>query len=52
MNGYELPVAMEVRRGRYLHSYEQLRSPQSESAPGVARSPCAIMIMLFSKATV
>jgi putative CocE/NonD family hydrolase len=23
MNGYELPVAMEVRRGRYLHSYEQ-----------------------------
>jgi hypothetical protein len=23
MNGYELPIAMEVRRGRYLHSYEQ-----------------------------
>jgi putative CocE/NonD family hydrolase len=22
MNGYELPIAMEVRRGRYLHSYE------------------------------
>jgi predicted acyl esterase len=22
MNGYELPVAMEVRRGRYLKSYE------------------------------
>ena len=26
LNGYELPVAMEVRRGRYLHSYEH---PQS-----------------------
>jgi len=23
LNGYELPVAMEVRRGRYLHSYER-----------------------------
>ncbi len=23
LNGYELPVAMEVRRGRYLHSFEQ-----------------------------
>ncbi len=23
MNGYELPIAMEVRRGRYLRSYEQ-----------------------------
>jgi uncharacterized protein len=23
LNGYELPIAMEVRRGRYLHSYEQ-----------------------------
>ena len=23
LNGYELPVAMEVRRGRYLESYEQ-----------------------------
>jgi putative CocE/NonD family hydrolase len=22
LNGYELPIAMEVRRGRYLHSYE------------------------------
>ncbi len=22
MNGYELPIAMEVRRGRYLHSFE------------------------------
>ena len=23
LNGYELPIAMEVRRGRFLHSYEQ-----------------------------
>ena len=23
MNGYELPIAMEVRRGRYLQSFEQ-----------------------------
>jgi len=23
LNGYELPIAMEVRRGRYLHSYEK-----------------------------
>lgn len=23
LNGYELPIAMEVRRGRYLNSYEQ-----------------------------
>jgi uncharacterized protein len=22
LNGYELPIAMEIRRGRYLHSYE------------------------------
>ena len=22
LNGYELPIAMEVRRGRYLQSYE------------------------------
>jgi uncharacterized protein len=22
LNGYQLPIAMEVRRGRYLHSYE------------------------------
>ena len=25
LNGYELPIAMEVRRGRYLESYEQSR---------------------------
>jgi putative CocE/NonD family hydrolase len=26
LNGYELPVAMEVRRGRYLQSFEQPRA--------------------------
>lgn len=26
MNGYELPIAMEVRRGRYLHSNEHPRA--------------------------
>jgi putative CocE/NonD family hydrolase len=25
LNGYELPIAMEVRRGRYLHSFEHAR---------------------------
>lgn len=25
LNGYQLPIAMEVRRGRYLKSYEQAR---------------------------
>jgi putative CocE/NonD family hydrolase len=26
LNGYELAIAMEVRRGRYLHSYEEPRA--------------------------
>jgi putative CocE/NonD family hydrolase len=26
MNGYQLPIAMEIRRGRYLTSYEQPRA--------------------------
>jgi putative CocE/NonD family hydrolase len=33
LNGYQLPIAMEVRRGRYLHSYEHptpLKANQSE----------------------
>ncbi len=38
MNGYELPIAMEVRRGRYLHSYENPEpltpnTPQGWSIP-------------------
>jgi len=28
LNGYELPIAMEVRRGRYLESYEHPRALQ------------------------
>jgi predicted acyl esterase len=32
MNGYELPVAMEVRRGRYLQSYEH-PSPLKPNSP-------------------
>ena len=32
MNGYELPVAMEVRRGRYLRSYEK-PSPLQPNVP-------------------
>jgi predicted acyl esterase len=34
LNGYELPIAMEVRRGRYLGSYER-------PAPLRANSPVA-----------
>jgi hypothetical protein len=29
MNGYELPIAMEVRRGRYLESYEHPKALQA-----------------------
>ncbi|HEY6372051.1 MAG TPA: CocE/NonD family hydrolase C-terminal non-catalytic domain-containing protein, partial [Candidatus Sulfotelmatobacter sp.] len=32
LNGYELPVAMEVRRGRYLTSYEK-PSPVTPNKP-------------------
>jgi predicted acyl esterase len=32
LNGYELPVAMEVRRGRYLKSYEK-PSPLTPNKP-------------------
>jgi putative CocE/NonD family hydrolase len=32
LNGYELPVAMEVRRGRYLNSYER-PSPLTANKP-------------------
>ena len=32
LNGYELPIAMEVRRGRYLKSYEQPR-PLAPNTP-------------------
>ena len=39
LNGYELPIAMEVRRGRYLASYEQ-------PAPLVASKPAQWSIPL------
>ena len=35
LNGYELPVAMEVRRGRYLTSYEKPRAAPAEQADGM-----------------
>ena len=35
LNGYELPIAMEVRRGRYLASYEQPACLDAEQADGV-----------------
>jgi len=37
-NGYELPIAMEVRRGRYLTSYEHPR-PLTPNAPVEWRIP-------------
>ena len=41
LNGYELPIAMEVRRGRYIKSYEH---PQ----PMVANQPVEITVPLRS----
>jgi len=38
MNGYELPIAMEVHRGRYLASYEHPR-PLTPNAPTRWRIP-------------
>jgi len=38
MNGYELPVAMEVRRGRYLTSYEH-PAPLKPNVPVVWKIP-------------
>ena len=35
LNGYELPIAMEVRRGRYLTSYEKPHAAHREQADGV-----------------
>lgn len=37
-NGYELPIAMEVRRGRYLTSYERA-TPLTPNAPTEWRIP-------------
>ena len=38
LNGYELPIAMEVRRGRYLASYEKPHPLDAEQADGVEYS--------------
>src|SRR5438105_1752670 len=38
MNGYELPIAMEERRGRYLASYEHPRA-RAHNAPRARRIP-------------
>ena len=38
LNGYELPIAMEVRRGRYLASYEHPH-PLKPNAPVVWNIP-------------
>jgi len=38
MNGYELPIAMDVRRGRYLTSYEHAQ-PLVPSSPRLWRIP-------------
>jgi hypothetical protein len=51
MNGYELPIAMEVRRGRYLRSYEHPGAADREPAAASGRFRCAITTMLFSRAT-
>ena len=46
LNGYELPIAMEVRRGRYLASYEKPHPLTPTSRPnGTFR--CAIMTTFF-----
>ena len=51
LNGYQLPIAMDVRRGRYLASdtVPQTAGARTRSPPGT--SPCATMTMCSSKAT-
>ena len=38
---------MEVRRGRYLQSYEQPHAARSEQADAVGRPACATTTMSF-----
>src|SRR5947207_10512818 len=38
VNGYELPIAMEIRRGRYLKSYEG-PGPLKPNVPGEWKIP-------------
>ena len=51
LNGYELPIAMEVRRGRYLKSYEQPRAACGRTPRSSGRSRCATTITFSSKDT-
>ena len=44
LNGYELPIAMEVRRGKYLTSYEHPVALLAGS-PSNGRFRCATAIM-------
>ena len=50
VNGYELPVAMEVRRGRYNTSYEHPHA-LTAGAPWNGRSRCAIATTCSSRDT-
>ncbi len=49
LNGYELPIAMEVRRGRYLKSYEQPR-PLAPNIPIEWKIPLRDRDHVFLKA--
>src|SRR5438132_4032078 len=48
MNGYELPIAMEVRRGRYLASYEH-PAPHKPNVPVVWKLPLRARDHVFLK---
>ena len=47
LNGYELPIAMEVRRGRYLQELRERRIRSRRTSPPNGTFPCAIMTMCF-----
>ena len=47
LNGYELPIAMEVRRGRYLKSFEQPHAAQVANQPTRGTSLCATTTTSF-----
>ena len=44
LNGYELPIAMEVRRGRYNKSYEHPRADGRPASRPRSRFRCAVTI--------
>ena len=47
LNGYELPIAMEVRRGRYLDQLREATSAHCRTSRRNGTSRCAITIMSF-----